>query len=68
MKVDTQELKARMAYNKKFQNEVAANIGMSANTFRIKLQKGDFKISEIHRLMKAIPLTMQEVEKIFFAD
>ena len=68
MKVDVQELKARMTYHKRLQCEIAKSVGMTANTFGLKLRKGDFKISEIHKLMSAIPLTMQETEKIFFAE
>ena len=68
MKVDIQELKAKMAYNNRLNKEVAESLGISRNTFSLKLQTGDFKISEIHRLMKAIPLSMQEVKQIFFAE
>lgn len=68
MKVDTQELRALMTYYSRSQKNVAEAIGLSRNTFMLKLQSGDFKISEIHRLMKAVPMTMQEVEKVFFAE
>ena len=68
MKVDIQELKARMVYNKHFQRDIAKAVGISSKTFGLKLKKGDFKISEIHKLMKAVPLTMQDVEKIFFSE
>lgn len=66
MTVDTQELKARMAYHSRLQREVAKAIGMTRATLNLKLQSGDFKISEIHKLMEAIPLSMEEVERIFF--
>ena len=67
MRVDVRELRARMVYYNRLQREIAKDIGVSSKTFGVKLQKGDFKISEVHALMKAIPLTMQDVEKIFFA-
>jgi len=68
MKVDMQELKARMIYHNRLHRDIAKAVGVSAKTFGIKLQTGDFKISEIHKLMKAIPLTKQDVDKIFFAE
>ena len=66
MKVDIQELKAKMAYNNRLNKEVAESLGISRNTFSLKLQTGDFKISEIHKMMKNIPLSLKEVEEIFF--
>ena len=68
MKVDIQALKARLTYNNRHYFEVAESIGVSRDTFRKKLQNGDFKISEIHKLMEKIPLTTQDVQSIFFAD
>ena len=68
MRVDIQELKAKMAYQGKYQKDVAMAIDMSPNTFCVKLQTGNFKIEEIHKLMKAIPLTKEDVEHIFFAN
>ena len=68
MKVDIQELKARMTYRNLLQKNVADLLGISKNTFSAKLQNGDFKISEIHKLMKIIPLDMQQVERIFFSE
>ena len=68
MKVDTQALRALMTYHKRLQREIATALGITRVTLNVKLQTGDFKISEIHRLMKAIPLSMKEVEQIFFAD
>lgn len=68
LKVDTQELKARITYHNLLQKDVADSLGISKNTFSAKLQSGDFKISEIHKLMKIIPLDMQQVEQIFFSE
>ena len=68
MKVDTQELRALMTYHNRSQKNVAKAIGLSRNTFMLKLQSGDFKVSEIHRLMEAVPMTMQDVEKVFFSE
>ena len=68
MRVDVQELHARMAYYNKLQKDVAKAIDMTANTFSVKMQSGNFKISEIHKLMNAIPLTKDDIDKIFFAN
>ena len=68
MKVDTQELKARLTYHNLSYREVADSAGISVSALNSKLRSGDFKISEIHKLMKVIPLTMKEVQVIFFAD
>lgn len=68
MNVNTQELRALIAYHNRSQKDIAETIGLSRNTFMLKLRSGDFKISEIHRLMKAVPMNLQEVEKIFFSE
>lgn len=68
MKVDIQALKAKLTYHNLRYCELSESIGMSRDTFRAKLQNGDFKISEIHRLMEKIPLTIQDVQSIFFAE
>lgn len=68
MTVDTQELKAKMAYHKRLQKEIATALGITRATLNLKLQKGNFKISEIHKLMEIVPLSMKEVESIFFAN
>lgn len=68
MKVDTQELRALMIYHNRSQKDLAKSIGLSRNTFTLKLQSGDFKISEVHKLMESVPMTMQDVEKVFFSE
>ena len=68
LKVDTQELKARMTYHNLLQKDVARSLRISENTFSSKLQSGNFKIAEIHKLMRIIPLDMQQVNQIFFSD
>lgn len=68
MRVDIQELKAKMTYHGKLQKDVAKSIGMSPNTFSLKLQTGNFKIEEIHKLMNAVPLSKDDVDNIFFAN
>lgn len=67
MKVDTQELKARLTYHCKTQRQVAQAIGLSENTLNSKLQSSNFKIYEIHKLIKIVPLSNEDVLKIFFA-
>lgn len=66
MTVDTQALKAKMAYHNLLQKDIAEALDMTRTTLNLKLQTGEFKISEIHRLMETIPLSMKEVEEIFF--
>lgn len=66
MTVDTQALRAKMTYHNLIQKDMAQALGVTRTTLNIKLQTGDFKISEIHRLMETIPLSMKEVEEIFF--
>lgn len=66
MTVDTQALKAKMAYHNLLQKDIAESLDMTRTTLNLKLQTGEFKISEIHRLMEIIPLSMKEVEEIFF--
>ncbi len=68
MKVNIQELKARMTYRNLLQKDVADLLGISQNTFSAKLQSGNFKIAEIHKLMQIIPLSLKEVEQIFFSE
>lgn len=68
MKVNIQELRALMKYHNRLQKDVAKAIGISRNTFALKLQSGDFKVSEIHKLIEVVPMTMQDVIKVFFAE
>lgn len=66
MTVDTQALRAKMTYHNLLQKDIADVLGITRTTLNSKLQTGEFKISEIHRLMEKIPLSMKEVEEIFF--
>ena len=66
MTVDAQALRAKMTYRNLLQKDMAKALGMTRTTLNLKLQTGDFKISEIHRIMETIPLSMKEVEEIFF--
>ena len=68
MTVDTQALRAKMTYHNLIQKDMAQALGVTRTTLNIKLQTGDFKISEIHRLMETIPLSMKEVEEIAIAQ
>ena len=66
MKVDMQLLKAKLKYRKRTYAEVAAAIGMNRDTFARRLQREDFSVKNVHGLMEAVPLTMEEVQEIFF--
>lgn len=67
MEIDVQLLKAKLKYHKRTYAEVAAALGMNRDTFARRLQREDFSIKNVHGLMESVPLTMDEVEEIFFA-
>ena len=66
MYIDIQLLKAKLKYHNKTYQEVAESIGMNRDTFARHLRKKDFCISHIHKMMKSIPLNVDEVIQIFF--
>lgn len=66
MEIDVQLLKAKLKYHKRTYAEVAEAIGMTRDTFARRLQREDFSIKNVHGLMESVPLTMDEVEEIFF--
>ena len=66
VEIDVQLLKAKLKYHKRTYAEVAEAIGMTRDTFARRLQREDFSIKNVHGLMESVPLTMDEVEEIFF--
>lgn len=69
MGVDVEILKAKLRLHKITQARMANLIGISRDAFMRRLRKEqDFQLKEVHSMMEAIPLTMQEVEEIFFSS
>ena len=67
MEIDTQMLKASLKYHKRTFAEMAAVLGINRDTFARRLATQHFTIRDVHLLMDAVPLTMDEMERIFFA-
>lgn len=67
MKTDMQMLRACMKYHNRTQEDVSRALGMVRSTFYLHMKDGDFTISQIHKMMEYIPLTMDDVSRIFFA-
>lgn len=68
MEVDTRLLEAKMKYHRRTHEQVAKCIGVNRGTLERKLRSGDFSIRQVHGLMEAVPLTMDDVHGIFFAE
>lgn len=66
LETDIQLLKAKMKYHRRTYEEVAKAMGINRDTFARRLKSKNFSVQELHGLMKAVPLTMSEVEEIFF--
>ncbi len=66
--INTQELKADRARNEISATDLSKAIGLSADGYR-KKERGDteFKPSEIYAIAKALDLTLDRVNVIFFA-
>lgn len=67
METDMQMLRACMKYHNRTQEDVSRALGMVRSTFYLHMKDGDFTISQIHKMMEYIPLTMDDVNRIFFA-
>lgn len=67
MKTDMQMLRACMKYHNRTQEDVSRALGMVRSTFYLHMKDGDFTISQIHKMMEYIPLTLDDVNRIFFA-
>lgn len=68
MRANKSLLKAKLAFHDHTQKEIAKKLGISENTFGIKLRTGKFKLDEIHKMIVIIPLTVSDVIEIFFAE
>ncbi len=66
METDLQMLKAILKYHDMTQAKIAQNLGITRDTFARRLRRDSFRIHEVRKMMEVIPLTMQEVEEIFF--
>lgn len=67
MYIDVKRLKANMRYHDISQGNLAEELGICRDTFIRRMKRGDFTIKQIHKMMAAIPLSMDEMEQIFFA-
>ena len=70
MKVNTQKLKGRIVECNTTLEAVADTIGINRCTFYRKLKNSgkSFTISEVHKLVEAIPLTRDDAIEIFFGQ
>ena len=59
MKTDMQMLRACMKYHNRTQEDVSQALGMVRSTFYLHMKVGGFTISQIHKMMEYIPLTME---------
>lgn len=66
--VDTELLKRTIRYHGFTITQIAEQIGMARETFWRRITAGGqtFSVGEVQKLMKCVPLSMAEVEEIFF--
>lgn len=65
---NTQELKALMTKNNFTQTKMAKMLGISTQSFNLKLHnKRDFKSKELQKIILKFELKTDELQKIFFA-
>ena len=64
--IDMQLLKAKLKYNDRTYAEIAKAIGINRDTFAKRLITGRFLISDVQKMMDVIPLSIDEMEDIFF--
>ena len=62
-------LKGRIVEHNTTQESVADEIGMNRSTFYRKMKEGGklFTVEQVHKLVKILSLTNEDVMKIFFA-
>lgn len=65
--VDTNALKERITESGMSVVSISKKTGMLRETFYNRMKSGDFKISEMCALTKALNLTQSERDAIFFA-
>lgn len=68
MYINIEHLKAIMRYHNISQERVAKALGISRDTFIRRMKRQEFTIKQVHRMMEAIPLSMEEMEQIFFVE
>lgn len=68
MKTNVRLLRSCMTYNSLTEEDVRKAIGMDKATFSTRMEDGDFTISQIHKMMRYIPLALEDVCSIFFSD
>ena len=70
MKLNMDRLRGKIVEARTTQEAVADAIGIDRSTFYRKIKCGGkgFTIGEIHKIVKAIPLTRQEAQDIFLAE
>ncbi|MGL6202087.1 MAG: helix-turn-helix domain-containing protein [Lachnospiraceae bacterium] len=68
MVVNTQKLKGKIVERDTTQEALADAVGVDRSTFYRKMKNGGngFTVGEIHKIIDAIPLTMDEAISIFF--
>ena len=67
MEIDAQLLKAKLKYHRRTYADMAKAFGVSHDTFSRWIREKAFTIKQVHILMEIVPLSMEEVQEIFFA-
>ena len=70
MNADMQKLKGKIVERNTTQEAIADAIGIDRSTFyrKIKANGATFSISEVHRIVEAIPLSKEEAVDIFLSQ
>lgn len=64
--MNSQKLKAIIVEHYKTQDDIAKAIGIDRSTFYRKMAHDTFSVNEANRIIKAVPLTMEEAVQVFF--
>lgn len=68
MDINIDLLRRTMMYHGLTNENAAKALGISRDAFQRRLRKRSFRVSEVHMLMRCIPLTKEEVWQIFFSE
>lgn len=68
MEINIDLLRRIMMYHGLTNENAAKALGISRDAFQRRLRKRSFRVSEVHMLMRYIPLTKEEVWQIFFSE
>jgi len=68
VQVDVDLLRRTLKYHGITNEDAGKILGVSRDSFQRMFRKKSFRIGEIHTLMQTIPLTKDEVWKIFFSE